>query len=174
MEKALEAANLTGKNRKDFDLFIEGLRNLPGDSLHLVVDATGSMHGVSNFLIPILRVIVIRSGKQLNAVTWFSDLKAETLHGQMGEMFDALMNGAPFIGNNETIGHAFTYAAAHAQTPGAYLLIGDEPSSDTIHYLDIPSPVFTLPLGRANPETEFAYRRLAEQTKGRMLRLELK
>jgi len=76
MEEALAGAGLAeGKNRKDFDVFIKGLRDLPGDTLHLLIDATGSMHGVSEFLIPVLRIIVIRSGKKLDALTWFSDGK---------------------------------------------------------------------------------------------------
>jgi hypothetical protein len=92
MQRALEVAQLaTGQGRKDFEIFIAGLRNLPGDDLHLVVDATGSMHGLSSFLIPILRVIVIRSGKHLDAITWFSDENAGTYTGSMGEMFDQLV-----------------------------------------------------------------------------------
>jgi hypothetical protein len=175
MERALAATGLAkGKNRKDFDVFVKGLRDLPGDSLHLLIDATGSMHGVSEFLIPVLRIIVIRSGKKLDAITWFSDGKADTYHGTMGEMFDRLIEGAPFIGANETIGHAFTYAAQHAPRPGAYLLIGDEPPADRIHYFNIPSPVFTLPIGRDNPETNWHYQKLADETGGKMLHLELK
>ena len=46
-----------GVGRKDFDLFIDGLKDVPGKDLHLVVDATGSMHGISGFLVPILRLI---------------------------------------------------------------------------------------------------------------------
>lgn len=173
MDKALADAGLaTGKNRKDFDLFIKGLRNLPGKTLHLLVDATGSMHGTATFLIPVLRVIVIRSGKRLEAVTWFSDGRADTFHGTMGAMFDRLMEGAPFIGANETIGHAFQYAATHSPAPGAYLLIGDEPPVDRIVYFNIPSPVFTLPLGRDNPDTNWAFQTLADKTGGRMLHLE--
>lgn len=176
MEQALKAAGLEagGKNRKDFDLFIRGLQDLPGDSLHLLVDATGSMHGVSDFLIPVLRVIVIRSGKHLDAVTWFSDNRAETYTGTMGEMFDHLMVGAPFIGANETFGHGFRYAADHAPVPSAYLLIGDEPPSDTVVYFNIPSPVFALPIGRDNPETNWHYQKLADETGGKLLHLELK
>ncbi|MDT8384006.1 MAG: hypothetical protein RRB22_06290 [Gammaproteobacteria bacterium] len=175
MEKALAASGLDkGKNRKDFDVFVKGLRDLPGDSLHLLVDATGSMHGVSEFLIPILRIIVIRSGKKLDALTWFSDGKADTYRGTMGAMFDRLMEGAPFIGANETIGHGFTYAAEHAPIPGAYLLIGDEPPADRIHYFHIPSPVYTLPIGRDNPDTTWHYQKLADETGGKMLHLELK
>lgn len=173
MEQALAAAGLdSGKNHKDFDVFIKGLRDLPGDSLHLLVDATGSMHGVTDFLIPILRVIVIRSGKHLDALTWFSDHKAETYQGSMGEIFDQLLKGAPFVGADETIGHAFQYAAEHAPAPSAYLLIGDEPPSDRIVYFNIPSPVFTLPLGRDNPDTNWHYKTLAEKTGGKMLHLE--
>jgi len=175
MEKALAAAGLAeGKNHKDFDIFIEGLRDLPGTSLHLLIDATGSMHGVSEFLIPVLRIIVIRSGKKLDALTWFSDGKADTYHGTMGAMFDRLMEGAPFTGANETIGYGFRYAAEHAPTPGAYLLIGDEPPADRIHYFHIPSPVFTLPIGRDNPDTNWHYQKLADKTGGKMLHLELK
>lgn len=175
MEQALQAAGLAeGKNRKDFDLFIKGLRDLPGDSLHLMVDATGSMHGVSNFLIPVLRIIVIRSGKRLDALTWFSDGQADTYSGSMGEMFDRLMEGAPFIGANETIGHGFRYAANHAPPPGAYLLIGDEPPADRIIHFNIPSPVFTLPIGRDNPDTNWHYQKLADETGGKLLHLELK
>ena len=174
MERALEEAGITGKHRKDFDLFVAGLRDLPGDTLHLVVDATGSMHGVSGFLVPVLRIIVIRSGKRLSAITWFSNRKAQTLRGSMGEMLDQLMSGAPFIGGDETIGHAFRYAAEHAPAPGAYLLIGDEPATDRIYYTEIPAPVFTLPLGRLHPDAEWEYRTLAERTGGRMLRLELR
>lgn len=175
MQRALEAANLaTGQGRKDFDIFIAGLRNLPGDDLHLVVDATGSMHGLSSFLIPVLRVIVIRSGKHLDAITWFSDEKAETYTGSMGEMFDQLMQGAPFIGPNETIGDAFRKAAMNAKKPGAYLLLGDEPSDDRIFYLDIPSPVFTLPIGRSNPTTLWEYQTLADKTGGKMLQLDFR
>ena len=175
MEKALASAGLSsGKDHKDFDVFVKGLRDLPGDSLHLLIDATGSMHGVSEFLIPVLRIIVIRSGKKLDALTWFSDGKADTYHGTMGEMFDRLMEGAPFIGANETIGYGFRYAAEHAPPPGAYLLIGDEPPTDKISYFNFPSPVFTLPIGRDNPDTNWHYQKLADKTGGKMLHLELK
>lgn len=174
MEKALTAAGLSsGKNHKDFDVFVKGLRDLPGDSLHLLVDATGSMHGVSEFLIPVLRIIVIRSGKKLDALTWFSDGHADTYRGTMGAMFDRLMEGAPFIGANETIGYGFRYAAEHAPAPGAYLLIGDEPPTDKISYFSIPSPVYTLPIGRDNPDTNWHYQKLADKTGGKMLHLEL-
>lgn len=173
MEKALAAVGLaSGKNHKDFDVFVKGLQDLPGDSLHLLIDATGSMHGASNFLIPVLRVIVIRSGKRLDALTWFSDHRAETYQGSMGAILDQLINGAPFIGADETIGHAFKYAAENAPTPSAYLLIGDEPPSDRIVYFNIPSPVFTLPIGRDNPDTNWHYKTLAEKTGGKMLHME--
>ncbi len=175
MNQALAAAGLdSGKNRKDFDLFIKGLKDIPGDSLHLLVDATGSMHGVSNFLIPVLRVIVIRSGKRLDALTWFSDGNSETYRGTMGGMFDRLMEGAPFIGTSETIGAGFRHAAQHAPAPGAYLLIGDEPPTDRVVYFNIPSPVFTLPIGRNNPRTNWHYQKLADETGGKLLHLELK
>lgn len=175
MEKALAAAGLNNdKHHKDFDVFVKGLHDLPGNSLHLLIDATGSMHGVSDFLIPVLRVIVIRSGKKLDAITWFSDGKADTYRGTMGEMFDRLMEGAPFIGSNETIGAGFKHAIKNAPVPGAYLLIGDEPPSDRIHYFHIPSPVYTLPIGRDNPETNWHYQKLADETGGKMLHLELK
>lgn len=176
MENALQAVSL-GKNdakRKDFDLFVKGLKDLPGKSLHLMVDATGSMHGVTTFVIPVLRVIVIRSGKKLDAITWYSDGKTETYTGSMGSMFDNLMSGAPFIGSEETVGRAFQYAAEHAPIPGAYLLIGDEPSTDKIHYLSIPSPVFTLPIGKSNEDTNWAFQKLADETGGKMLKIELK
>ena len=175
MEQALAAAGLaSGKDRKDFDVFVKGLRDLPGDTLHLMVDATGSMHGASNFLLPVLRVIVIRSGKRLEAITWFSDHRTETYTGSMGDMFDHLMQGAPFVGAEETIGQAFQYAAEHAPKPGAYLLIGDEPPTDQIVFFDIPSPVFTLPIGRDNPDTNWHYQNLADRTGGKMLHLEFK
>ena len=175
MERALAAAGLgQGKSRKDFELFIKGLKDLPGNDLHLMVDATGSMHGVTTFLIPVLRVIVIRSGKRLNAITWFSDDKSETYVGKMGEMFDKLMQGAPFIGYRETMGRAFKNAIRMAPAPGAYLLIGDEPSTDQVPYISIPSPVFTLPIGHDNTNTNWAYQKLADETNGKMLHLEFK
>ncbi|HHH35739.1 MAG TPA: hypothetical protein ENK48_02790 [Gammaproteobacteria bacterium] len=175
IQRVLRVANLDqGKGRKDFEIFIQGLKDIPGRDLHLIVDATGSMHGVSTFLIPILRVIVVRSGKHLDAITWFSDGKAETYTGSMGEMFDQLMNGAPFIGANETIGDALHKAAAQARTPGAYLLLGDEPSDDRIFYLDVPAPVFTLPIGRKNPSTLWEYQTLADRTGGKMLHLDFR
>lgn len=175
MEQALASAGFakTEAKRKDFDLFVKGLKELPGESIHLMLDATGSMHGVTTFMIPVLRVIVIRSGKRLDAVSWFSDGKTETYRGSMGSMFDNLMNGAPFVGSDETIGRAFRYAAEAAPKPGVYLLIGDEPSSDRIHYFDIPSPVFTIPLGLSNPDTNWAYQKLADETGGKMLKIEL-
>ncbi|MBI5450245.1 MAG: hypothetical protein HY940_02715 [Gammaproteobacteria bacterium] len=163
-----------GQGRKDFEIFVKGLKDLPGNDLHLVVDATGSMHGVTTFLIPVLRVIVMRSGKHLDAITWFSGGEAETYTGSMGEMFDKLMEGAPFIGSNETIGDAFKQAARNIRAPGAYLLIGDEPSDDRIFYLDIKAPVFTLPLGHSNPTTLWEYQTLADKTGGKMLRLEFR
>ena len=172
MDKILEPAGLAeGEGRKDFDIFIEGLKEIPGKEIHLVIDATGSMHGASHFLIPVLRVIVTRSGKNLDAVTWFSDGIAKTYTGSMGEMFDMLMQGAPFVGNNETIGDAFRRAAKNTRAPGAYLLIGDEPSDDQIYYSRIKSPVFTLPLGRSNPPTLAEYKTLAEKTGGMMLQM---
>lgn len=172
MTNAISSAGLgEGFGKHDFDLFVQGLKNLPGKNLHIVVDATGSMHGITDFLIPVLRVIAIRSNKHLDAITWFSDNKAATYQGSMGEMFDMLMTGAPFLGNEETIGKAFKVAAESAPAPGAYLLIGDEPSTDRIRYLEIPAPVFTLPIGKANPETTHEYKTLAEKTHGQMLRL---
>lgn len=171
VEIILESANI---GRKDFDLFVEGLKDIPGKDLHLVVDATGSMHGVSSFLIPILRLIVTRADKQLSAITWFSDRTAKTYTGTMGDMFDGLMSGAPFSGNTENMGLALRTAATEAPLPGAYMLIGDEPSDDTIHYNDIPRPVFTLPFGRSDPYTEREYLNLAEKTGGKMLRLDFK
>ncbi len=176
MEHALSAAGISHSDskRKDFDLFVKGLKDLPGKTVHLMVDATGSMHGVTSFIIPVLRIIVIRSGKKLDAITWFSDGKAETYSGSMGSMFDRLMEGAPFIGSDETIGNGFTHAIKFAPKPGAYIIIGDEPSTDKIHYFQIPSPVYTIPLGQSNPDTNWAYQKLADETGGKMLQLEFK
>ena len=171
VDRILRTASL---GRKDFDLFIKGLEKIPGDDVHLIVDATGSMHSVSAFLIPILRVIFARSGKRLDAITWFSDYTAETYVGSMGEMFDQLMKGAPFSGSLETVGKAFRVAEQNAPPPAAYILIGDEPSNDTIEYSDIPSPVFTLALGRSDPATLEDYKRLADKTGGMMLDTEFK
>jgi len=174
IEIVLESVGLnSGQGRKDFDLFVKGLKDLPGKDMHLVIDATGSMHGAATFLVPMLRVIVIRSGKRLTAVTWFSDGKAETYFGTMGEMLDSFMKGAPFIGSNETIGDAFIRAEETAPIPGAYVLLGDEPSDDRIYYLDIPAPVFTIPIGKSNPSTNYQYQTLADKTGGKMLQLEL-
>jgi len=160
-----------GMGRHDFDIFIKGLKALPGRKLHLVVDATGSMHGLTQFLIPVLRVIAYRSGKEISAVSWYADQRVGTYHGTMGDMFDKLMQNAPFFGADETIGHAFAHLAGHEPAPSAYLLIGDEPPTDTVHYHAIPAPVFTLPLGVNNPEAKVAFRTIAEQTGGRMLQL---
>ncbi len=166
LEKILKDS---GINHKDFSLFIKGLDRIPGKDVHLIVDATGSMHSVSGFLIPILRLIFARSGKHLDAITWFSDYNAETYMGSMGEMFDHIMKGAPFSGSLETIGKAFRVAEQNAPPPAAYILIGDEPSNDTIEYSDIPSPVFTLALGASDPATLEDYGRTARQTGGLML-----
>ena len=170
-ESILKAA---GIGRKDFDLFIRGLKDIPGKDLHLVVDATGSMHGVSGFLVPILRLIATRSDKFISALTWFSDNDVQTYTGTMGDMFDQFMMGAPFTGSNEYIGRAFHAAKADAPAPGAYLLIGDEPSDDSVVYSDIPSPVFTLPLGRSDPDTEYEYGNIAMKTGGKMLHIYFK
>jgi len=172
MEKVLASAGLSkGKGKRDFDLFIQGLKDLPGRELHLVVDATGSMHGVTTFLIPVLRVIAIRSGKHVSAVSWYADRRTGTYTGSMGAMFDNLMQNAPFIGADETVGAAFREIAKTSPIPGAYLLIGDEPPTDSVGYHDIPAPVFTMPLGLNDSSTIFAYQTIAEQTGGKMLKL---
>lgn len=172
MDKVLASAGLSkGKGKRDFDLFIEGLKNLPGSELHLVVDATGSMHGVTTFLIPILRVIAVRSGKHVSAVSWYADKRTGTYTGSMGAMFDNLMQNAPFVGSDETIGHAFREIAQTSAVPSAYMLIGDEPPTDVVGYLEIPAPVFTLPLGRNDSGTIYAYKTMAEKTGGKMLKL---
>lgn len=163
-----------GQGKRDFDLFILGLKDLPGRDLHLVLDATGSMHGATSFLIPVLRLIAIRSGKHLSAVSWYGDKRTGTYSGTMGEMFDNLMQDAPFIGTEETIGRAFRDISKNSPVPGAYLLIGDEPSTDRIHYHAILAPVFTLPLGNNNSSTMVAFQYLARQTGGRMLEMRLK
>ncbi len=68
--KVLRSVGLnTESGRKDFDVFIEGLKDIPGNDIHLVIDATGSMHGASTFLVPLLRVIVVRSEKKMSALT---------------------------------------------------------------------------------------------------------
>lgn len=172
--KAQMILDAVGVGRKDFDVFIQGLRDIPGKDLHLVVDATGSMHGVSAFLVPILRLIATRSGKDVSALTWYSDNSMKTYTGTMGDMFDHFIQGAPFTGSNEYIGRAFHAAINNAPRPGAYVLIGDEPSDDTIMYSDIPSPVFTLPLGRSDPDTEWEYGNIAKKTGGKMLHIYLK
>ncbi len=51
-------------------------------------------------------------------------------------------------------------------------LPGDEPPSDRIVYFNIPSPVFTLPIGKDNPDTNWHYKTLAEKTGGKMLHME--
>jgi len=172
VDKVLLSAQMaTGKGRKDFDMFIKGLRQLPGKDLHIVVDATGSMHGVTTFLIPVLRLIAIRSGKHLSALTWYANRREGTYEGSMAEMFDKLMADAPFIGTDETIGHAFHHIATASAVPGAYLLIGDEPPTDRVHYHEIPAPVFTLPLGTSTGNTKFAFQKMADETGGKMLEL---
>lgn len=172
LEQVLQAVGLSdAKGRKDFDLFVKGLEAIPGKDIHLVIDATGSMHGVSGFLVPLLRVIVARSHKEVSAISWFADGKADTYQGTMGEMLDSFMKGAPFVGGNETIGDAFIRAKENAPVPGAYVLIGDEPSDDRIYYLDIPAPVFTIPIGRSDPNTWHEYNTLAEKTHGKLLQL---
>jgi len=175
VEIVLEGAGLdAGQGRKDFDLFVEGLRDIPGTTIHMVVDGTGSMHGAATFLIPVLRVIALRSGKDLDAVTWFSDGRGDTYSGSMSAMLDALIDGAPFTGSQETIGAAFKRAEQNADIPSAYILIGDEPSDDRIFYKKIKAPVFTLPLGRINPATRWEYETLAQETGGKMLWLQFK
>lgn len=170
MEQILKAVGLdSASGRKDFDLFIEGIRNLPGDDIHLVIDATGSMHGAASFLVPVLRVITARSGKPASAVTWFSDNRAQTYTGTMGDMLDAFMDGAPFQGIHETIGSAFYHVRDNSHAPGAYVLLGDEPSDDKIDYGMIRSPVFPIAIGKPDQRTFWAYETLAKKTKGRML-----
>lgn len=171
MDRIVESATF---GKKDFNIFIEGLKNLPGKDLHMIIDASGSMHGLASFLIPVLRTIVVRSGKQLTALTWYTDYQAETYTGTMGSMFDKLMSGAPFGGNLETMGKAFRVAARNAPPPGAYVLIGDEPSDDKINFSKIPSPVFTLPLGKSDPETTRQFQEIADKTGGKMLQLDFK
>jgi len=171
MEKVLSSAGLgQGQGRKDFELMVKGLQNLPGHDLHLVVDATGSMHGMSMFLIPILRVIAIRSGKHITAITWYADNRMGTYSGTMGEMFDQLMQNAPFVGSDETIGHTFDVLGTQT-IPSGYMLIGDEPSTDTVHYHSIKAPVFTLPLGNSDTSTEVQFKKIADISGGRMLQL---
>jgi len=171
IERVLKSAGLSkGKGKHDFDMFIQGLRNIPGHELYLVVDATGSMHGVTAFLIPVLRVIAIRSGKHISAISWYADRKIGTFHGAMGAMFDKLMQEAPFVGADETIGHTFDMLRKQP-TPGAYMLIGDEPPTDKVHYHAIPAPVFTLPLAINDSSTETAFQKIANTTGGKMLQL---
>lgn len=171
LKKILEQSSL---GRRDFDLFIKGLEAIPGHDVHLIVDATGSMHGASPFLIPILRVIFARSGKRLDAITWYSDYQAQTYVGSMGEMFDQLMKGAPFSGSLETIGKAFEIAEQNAPPPAAYILIGDEPSNDTIRYSKIPAPVFAMSLSRTDTDTIEDFQKTAQETGGKMLEMEFK
>jgi len=172
MDKVLAAAGFgQGQGRKDFDMMIQGLRGMPGKDLHLIIDATGSMHGVTAFLIPVLRVIAIRSGKHLSAITWYADNRIGTYRGTMGEMFDYLMQSAPFVGNEETIGYTFDSLAKEAVIPGAYMLIGDEASTDTVHYHAIKAPVFTLPLGNSDTSTKVEFKKIADISGGRMLEL---
>jgi len=175
MDKVLASAGFgEGKGRKDFELMIKGLRALPGKDLHLMVDATGSMHGVTSFLIPVLRVIAIRSGKHLSAVSWYADMRTNTFTGSMGAMFDQLMQEAPFVGGDETVGHAFDAVTKRSPIPGAYLLIGDEAPSDTVHYHAIRAPVFTLPLGSSDTSTRVAFQKIADISGGRMLELKFR
>jgi len=173
MERVLASAGLgSGQGKHDFDLFVSGLKHIPGRDLHMVVDATGSMHGVTAFLIPVLRVIAIRSGKHISAVSWYGDRRVGTFHGSTGAMFDQLLQNAPFVGSDETIGHTFEVLQGQKQ-PGAYMLIGDEPPTDKVHYQDIGAPVFTLPLAINDSNTEVAYQNIAKFTGGKMLKLRL-
>jgi len=175
-ERILQTVGLgRGQGKKDFDVFVEGLKKIPGSELHLIVDATGSMHAATSFLIPVLRVIAHRSGKHLSALSWYADKRVGTFESSMNDMFDHLLQDAPFIGADETIGHAFTEIAKKSPVPSAYLLIGDEPPTDIVHYHDIPAPVFTLPLGVNNDSTlRVAYKKLAEETGGHTLLMKFK
>ncbi len=171
LEEVLKAVGLdSGKGRKDFDVFISGLKEIPGRDVHLVIDATGSMHGASTFLVPLLRVIMLRTGKQLAGLSWYADGATETYSGGMGEVFDRFMVGAPFLGSDETIGRTFA-ALARQRAPGAYILLGDEPSVDRIYYDEVHSPIFPIAIGRANPDTQFAFGNMADNTGGKLLQL---
>lgn len=171
LEEVLQAVGLSsGQGRKDFDVFISGLKQIPGREVHLVIDATGSMHGASTFLVPLLRVIMQRTGKQLAGLSWYADGATETYSGGMGEVFDRFMVGAPFLGSDETIGRTFA-ALADKPAPGAYILLGDEPSVDRIYYDEVHSPVFPIAIGRANPDTQWAFQNMADSTGGRLLSL---
>ncbi|MDX8408809.1 MAG: hypothetical protein R8J84_02010 [Mariprofundales bacterium] len=173
MQRVLASAGLAeGKGKRDFDLFVEGLKKMPGHELHMVVDATGSMHGVTAFLIPVLRVIAIRSGKHISAVSWYGDRRTGTFHGTMGARLDQRLKEAPFVGSDETIGHTFDVLSKQPK-PGAYILIGDEPPTDAVHYHAIPAPVFTLPLAINDSSTELAFENIAKFTGGKMLQLRL-
>jgi len=173
MQRVLASAGLgSGKGKRDFDLFVSGLKNIPGRDLHMIVDATGSMHGVTAFLIPVLRIIAIRSGKHISAVTWYGDRRIGTFHGTTGAMFDQLLQNAPFVGSDETVGYTFEMLSQQKR-PGAYMLIGDEPPTDKVHYHSIAAPVFTLPLAINDSDTEVAFQNIAKFTGGKMLKLRL-
>jgi len=87
----------------------------------------------------------------------------------MAEMFDRLpAKNAPFIGSEETIGHAFRHAAKAAPAPGALCVDRDEPSTIAVAYHDIPNPGVHIAVGTRQPDTLWEYETLA-RNKGRML-----
>lgn len=167
-----QARQSFGLGKHDLDLFIDGLRHLPGKDLHLVVDATGSMHSVKFLLRVLLMAIVTKSGKDITGLTWYANGQAKTYHGSQAQMFDMMFSGAPFSGDLETLKHGFDTAVANTRTPpSAFLVLGDEPSNDGLP-ATTPSPIFSMPIGD-DPQLLQEFEVLAEMNGGKMLKMRL-
>lgn len=167
-----QARQSFGLGKRDFDLFIEGLKHLPGKDLHLVVDATGSMHSIKFFLRVLLMAIVAKSGKDITGLTWYANGMAETYHGTQAQMFDKMFAGAPFNGDQETMKHGFDTAVANSRPPpSAFLVLGDEPSNDGLPVFS-PSPIFSMPIG-TDPRLLRDFQALADLNGGKMLKMKI-
>ncbi len=179
-----------GIDKGDLDVFIKGLKDLPGDRLHLVLDATGSMNEKKPFLRIILAVIVAKSGKKLTGITWFAGEevrgynqhhqyitttknRVESAYGTQKEMFDKLFEKAPFGGGIENVKQGLEDAAKADPLPTVYLLLGDEGSNDGLPASSL-VPIFTMPVQNVDPAVNKRllqdYQALADLNGGMMLR----
>ncbi len=159
------------KKRKDYQRMKKALCAISGNSVHGVIDASGSMDAYKHFLLPITMQIMDECDKTLTGITWYGNKReVRDSVNDSKALFDEINRGGPPLGGHEAPSWALSYAARKFK-PDVLFLLTDEESSDGTRPQTHGIPVFGVAIG---PDDDCAndVRAIIRHTGGAMMRIQ--
>ncbi|MBU1017853.1 VWA domain-containing protein [Patescibacteria group bacterium] len=159
------------KKRKDYQRVKGALCAISGNSVHGVIDASGSMDMYKHFLLPITMQILDECDKTFTGITWYGNKgQVQDSVADPKTLFDEISKGGPPLGSWEAPSWALNHAANKFK-PDVLFLLTDEGSSDGTRPHTHGIPVFGVAIG---PDDDCVQdvRAITRHTGGAMMRIQ--